>query len=150
MSQFFSQLNQTIFTPTFNGQPVFGDPTKFKSLRFNGTLLDADAFLGLTPGTTIYNPSIGGGSWEVTGVLTGQTQSLVEAAQATLQALAGITAAFGRPTGNRFPSGFEYYQGCWFPSQNLVLGDISNVWTNYWTCPFTLLLLMLKGIPTPT
>lgn len=138
--------------PTLDGQPVLGDPGRFSSLQFNGTPAEADAFLGLTPGTTVYPPSQNGNAWAVVGTLVGQTSAAVTAAQASLAAFVGLSVPLGRPTGLPFPGNYEVRQSCYFEPADLAWsGDgIVEVAPNAYSLGYRLMLHEIGGVVTPT
>jgi hypothetical protein len=112
--------------PTLYGQPVFGDPAQLRANVFTGTAAQEDAFLGLTPGTTKYNPCESGGALAVTGVLTGSTRAAVQAAQ---QALAGLADGSGPallPTGLSY-AGFDPWAAVWFSSGDIAFSPAGIV-----------------------
>ena len=138
--------------PTFGGQQVFGDPAQFTSAPIGGSPLNEDAWLGLTPGTTTYRPAINGAAWAISGVMTGQTSAAVAAAQAALSSLAGLTLAFGRPTGLQFPGSWEVRQSCYFEPGELVwnAGSIVNPAPNSYQIAYKMILRQIGDIVTPS
>ena len=94
--------------PLFDGQPIFGDLPSLQITQLaQGRAQDVDAFLGLSPGTTQYGADPSGGKlWGISGALIAPSSAAVSALEATLLSFAGGTAAFGRPTGLRFPGDY--------------------------------------------
>lgn len=144
--------NPNTLIPILDGQPVFGDPSRFVSLQFDGTMAESDAFLGLPAGTTTYPPAENGTAWAVSGVLVGPSSAAVMIAQATLAAFAGLTVPFGRPTGLAFPGWFEVRQNCWFPAAELAwgAGGVVEVAPNAYQVGYRVMLHEVGGLVTPT
>jgi hypothetical protein len=106
--------------PTFSGQALFGDASRFSASQFTGSAADEDAFLGLPIGTTQYGPCEQGTAIAVTGYLVGPDEPTVQAAQATLQGLAMTNGApLIVPTGIA-AGGWDIWKGCWFAPTDLV------------------------------
>jgi hypothetical protein len=101
----------------FDGQPIFGAPPRLTTAPFAPTPARVDAFLGLVPGTTV---DASGPMFTVVSTLVGASVEAVEAAQATLQGYAGISARFGRSNGLSSPGNFEWWPSCWFEPGELV------------------------------
>jgi len=100
----------------FSGHQPFGDIESFGWSTLVGGPTAIDAFLWLTPGSTIYD------NVHVFG-LTGQfldTLVNVNAQQATLQSYAGIVAPLGLPTTDIFPSNFYWFPNCRMLASEMV------------------------------
>lgn len=142
-----------IYTPLLDGIPVFGDPSQFSSAQFGGPPANEDTFLGLTPGTTRYAPAANGAAWAVAGVLVGPTPAAVSAAQAQLQACAGLEpVAFARPTGLQFPGDYEVRQSCYFEPGELVFspGGIVEITSSSYSIGYKLVLHQVGDNVTPS
>src|SRR5271165_3061844 len=96
--------------PYYAGQQPFGDVAYFVWNQLDGTGA-IDAWLGLTPGTTVYNNCLTFG-------LSGQfldTLPNVLAQQATLRGFANMVSPLGLPTQDHFPANFR-----WWPNVRLL------------------------------
>ena len=110
----------------FNGQQPFGDPAQFACADMVGDGPSIDAFLGNAGGTTVGPPMQ---MVAISGVLTGTSQVACEGAVAALQAMAGISAPLGLPTGIPMPGvNFRWIPGyCYFRPEELVVDAVTAV-----------------------
>jgi len=98
--------------PLFNGQAVFGDPSKFVVGGLNGTPAAVDGWLGLTPGTTVYGAGTGR-LWGIAGTFGDVSSAACSADLAALQALEGPIGVFAFPTGEKFSfTAFRHRDSC--------------------------------------
>jgi len=105
----------------FIGLDVLGDPTQFTATTFTGGPAQADAWLGVAPGTTVYPPCAAGGAIACAGVLVGATADDVAAGQAALAALAGAVGPLIVPTGlATFGGGWDAWADCSFVAPGLA------------------------------
>ncbi len=115
--------NATVLTPAFNGMQIFGDPTQFAASVLAGSAVDVDAWLSVTPGTTVYSPNTSGGAFAVSGVLLDTSSAAVLADQVALTAATALRGVdFGRPTGLPWPPVYLIHTGCWIEPAELIFG----------------------------
>jgi hypothetical protein len=133
-------------TPTFNGQAVLGDPSALTASAITGSPPSViDAFLGLSPGTTVYGAPVGGGGLVgITGVFHGTSRPALNAAYERLTALAGIRAPFEVPGGVSGTGGREFYPLCYFGPGDIVPGTPTGAGSAY-QLPFALVLRVPPG-----
>jgi hypothetical protein len=119
--------NQQIPAPTLGGVAIFGDLPSFEWSVLAGPGQNEtapeviDAFLGFTPGTTLYGPGAGR-LIGITGALIAPTSGGVSTLLATLQGAAGPPSglALGVPTGNPWPDNWKVYSNAYIYAPEIV------------------------------
>jgi len=134
---FYEADGTTPAVPLFDGQGVFGSIPAFSVGLLHGKPADFDGWLGLTPGTTVYGAGPGR-VWGVAGTFAESTSAACTADLAALEAVAGPSADFWFPSGEKFPyTAWQKRPSCRIvPGE--VVGDPNGVQGSgsYWTLKF--------------
>jgi hypothetical protein len=130
-----------LLTPTFGGQPIFGDTQSFTTkLLYVGLPGAIDTFLGNAPGTTVYGVQTGGRAWACTGLLLGASPALVSSQQATIMALASRTKALGINENRVYPGNFYTYKNVYFVSAEVKFGATVPAPGNTYQCAYNMVM----------
>jgi hypothetical protein len=111
---------QRVVRPSFAGSRLFGDLDSFAVYELRGTALSADEWLGLTPGTNLYDAASGGALLGVTGRFLGETTELVNAGPTELLASAGLCSRFCFPLAWPWPHNGYCVSSAYFQSADYV------------------------------
>lgn len=131
----------TTYPPLLDQVAVFGDTDQFRQVTL--PRLDAsaiDEFLGLAPGTTQYGATPGGHLYAATGVLTGDTLDDVENALMQLQSFSEGMHTYYRPTGDIYPSTYQWIHNCYFTAGDLVTGSVTQIGIRKYAQTFAIVL----------